>query len=178
MKNIYQEGINKKNELKRCNKLKSNNKGFALISILLFISVFGSIMMYWMSSYNNINQQIHLKSLQLQSVNLTSEALELTKGFIMTELNKNVVDAWDDKIEGLNGNYIVSYDNVNWYKLVEWEEEVIEQDYPFSNDYIRRITITDWVDSNEKKVVVSVQYWDNEDKSIKFETIITNNYSF
>lgn len=69
--------------------------------------------------------------------------------------------------------YKISYAN-NQYILTQQNEEVIQQDFPYVIDYVRKISINNWETINEKNIKVEVDYGNNN--IVLLQTTITNLY--
>ena len=153
-------------------------KGFLLAWLLVFSTFFFMIMGFIVTHYLYTSNSIFDSYKKLQASNYAVEGIELTRWYIMTEINKDKYSWWKNKILLLNWKYIVSYSN--GYKLVPWDKIIIEQDYPYAIDYERSIEISDGDSSDEKNITARVSYKNElnleENSFIEYTTTITNKY--
>ena len=153
--------------------MKHNKKWFTLYIVLIIITIFAFVSTALIDMYHTNLNGFYVAHKKIQAKNYVIEWIELFKWYVQTEINKDKKWAWDEVIQPLYGSYIVWF-NDSVYSLSSWSEEVIEQDEPYTVDYIRTISIQDGDDSNEKKVTVTVDYW--EANKVSFETSIVNLY--
>ncbi len=154
-------------------KIKNNKKGFALVWIVLTMSSFMIVAVSLLNYDASQKKALYIWDKKLQAMNFASEWQELVRWYVMTEVNKNRFFWWERKLENLHWNYIVSF--VGWeYQLIPWNKEVIEMNDPYVVDYTREIFIEDGVNSDEKRITVSVDY--GEKSKVSFETSLVNLY--
>lgn len=152
--------------------MKKNKQWFALMTILLFTTIFTMIFLVLISFSHSIKQSHYKAYKKVQASNYAVEWMEMVKGYYLTELNKDKINSWDDHIQPLSGMYKISF---NWeYILDSVGEEIIEVDEPYLVDYTRTIEITEWDSIDEKKITVTVDY--QETNKVSFETSLVNLY--
>ncbi len=153
--------------------MKNNKKWFTLLLLILFITAFSIGILSLLSVYNTIYNQDYVNNKKLQAMNYAVEWMEMVKWYFATEINKNKINSWSSTIRPLSWKYVIFFDS-SGYVITSKEKETIEVNEPYVVDYIREIEINNWDNINEKKVTVTVDYW--ESTKVSFETTLANLY--
>ena len=152
--------------------MERNKKWFALLMLLLFMSMFMVIVLWLMTFSHNVSNENYIAHKKVQASNYAVEWIEMVKGYVSTEINKDRINGWKEKVLPLSWNYRVSFDE--GYEIHSQESEIIEVDEPYVVDYERSIQIVTWDYGDEKKITVVVDYGENT--KVSYETTLVNLY--
>ena len=152
--------------------MKKNKKWAVLLLLLVFISVFSVVTLWLLSYYHNVTNKYYTSYKKLQASNYAVEWIEMVKWYVSTQLNNDRINGWKNSIQPLSGKYVFWFNG--WYTIDPKDDEIIEIDEPYVVDYQRVIEIYQWDSPDEKKVTVTVDYW--ERSKVSYETTLVNLY--
>jgi len=152
--------------------MKKNKKWFTLMVLLIFVTIFTMVFLVLISYSHKTSNSHYVAYKKIQASNYAVEGMELLKWYYYTEINKDKINGWKDNILPLSWKYVVWFD---WeYKVISGNSETIEVNEPYVVDYVRTVYITEWDSIDEKKITVTVDYW--EYSNVSFETSLVNLY--